>query len=168
MHQRAKISATATAFLVLAMIVLASWQQAAQAQTANLSVAGAVYGGTTSTNTTIGPIPPCYQSSGTACVGTLHTVTGYTTQATVGNCASNVTCSLSLTFPYLPIGFSSFADFSNAEFVCSATIWTTSVAYVGYCQPNGTTGIHIYMYNPTGATVTAGTTVNISYLVTGT
>jgi hypothetical protein len=167
MHQRAMIAAAAIALLVLATVALLSPRESVQAQTPNLSVAGAIYGGTSATNATPGPVPPCYASTGAACNGKYHSVSDYTSQSLFANCGSNQTCDFTLNNVYITIALSGAAAFSNAHYTCSAAIWTSSAGYIGYCQPASGSTMNIYMYNPTSSTVTSGTTVNINYSASG-
>ena len=168
MHQRAKIAAIAVGLVALAaVIILVSPKQSAQAQTQNLSVAGAVFSGTSAVNTTPGPVPPCYTSTGAACNGKYHTVSDHASQSLFANCGTNQTCDFTATTAYITIALSSAAAFSNSHYTCSAAIWTSSAGYIGYCQPASGSAMNIYMYNPTGATVTSGTTVTINYSASG-
>lgn len=167
MHQRAKIAATTVVLVVFATVILLSPKQSVQAQTQNLSVAGAVYSGTSAVNTTPGPVPPCYASTGAACNGKYHTVSDHASQSLSANCSSNQTCDFTLTTVYITIALSGAAAFSNSHYTCSAAIWTSSAGYIGYCQPASGSAVNIYMYNPTGSTVTSGTTVNINYSASG-
>jgi hypothetical protein len=170
MHQRAKIWAATIAFLVLAMIVLTSWRQAVQAQTANLSVAGAIYGGTSSINGTAGPVLPCYISTGAACAGTAHQVVDTTTTTVKASCAANATCDIHngvVAVLYYAVTLSSPATFSNSTFACSASIWSSTSGYVASCQPASSSTLRIYMYNSTASPVTSSTSVAISYSASG-
>jgi hypothetical protein len=171
MHQRAKIWAATIAFLVLAMVVLTSWRQAVQAQTPNLSVAGAIYGGTTSINGTPGPVLPCYVTGGAACAGTAHEVVDTTTTTLKATCAINATCDIHngvVALLYYTVTLSTPATFSNATFACSASIWSSSSAYVAYCQPSSSSTLRIYMYNSSGTSLsTLGTSLTISYTASG-
>lgn len=168
MRLRTKITAGAVALLVVAAVTLVLLPESGQAQLGpGLSVAGVILGGTSATNSTPGPVPPCYKSAGTACDGTSHVVTDHTTQSLFANCASNQTCDFTLNNPYITITLSGAAAFSNSNYSCSAAIWTSSTGYVGYCQPASSSALNIYMYNPTSSTVTSGTTVSISYSASG-
>jgi hypothetical protein len=167
MLRRAKLTAAIAALLGLATVTLLSPKALVQAQTQNLSVAGAVYSGTSAVNTTPGPVPPCYTSTGAACNGKYHAVSDHTSQSLFANCSSNQTCDFTLNNVYITIALSGAAAFSSTHYTCSATIWTSSAGYVGYCQPATGSAINIYMYNPTSSTVTSGTTVTINYSASG-
>ena len=166
--QRAKIPAAIFALLVLATIILALSQRAVQAQTTpNLSVPGAIFGGTKLVNTNQGPVPPCYLSAGTGCDGKFHVVNDHTTATISGTCNSNQLCNLGGT-TYITVVFSGASAFDNNNFTCSATIFTTSpAAYIGYCQPAPSpspSSMYIYMYNP-GSSVSGS--VSINYTASG-
>lgn len=167
MQKYIRIATATVALIGLAAIILLSSQRVVQAQTPNLSVAGAVYAGTSAANTTQGPVPPCYQSTGIACDGKLHMVAGSKTQSLFALCGSNQQCDLTLSDTYVTVMLSSPAAFSNANYACSATIWTSTNGYVGYCRPLSMTSLAIYMYNPTNSAVSASTLINISYSASG-
>jgi hypothetical protein len=172
MQQRTKILVAFIAIIALAIIILSSSRPPAQAQTPNLFVAGAIYGGTINANSTPGPVPVCYTLAGAACAGSLHVVVGATTAPVTAPCNANSTCDLNgTTSSYVTVPLTGAAQFSNATFTCSASIFTlppSANGYVGYCQPDDNAHMFIYMYNP-GPTIpsTASVTVTITYTASG-
>jgi hypothetical protein len=171
MRHRTKVSVVTIALLFLATVLSLSGRQVQAQSTPNLSVKGAIYGGTNIPNSTQGPAPVCYTSVGAACAGSLHMVVGATTAPVSGPCGANSTCDLNgSTSLYTPVVLTGAAIFSNAYFTCSATIFTlppaAPTAYVGYCQPDTGGSMFIYMYNP-GSAITGSPTVNITYTASG-
>jgi hypothetical protein len=167
MYQRAIITAAAIAGLLVATVTLLSQRESVRADTPNLSVTGAIYSGTTAENSTSGPVPPCYGSTGGACTGTVHLVADSTSPSLYANCNSSSQCQLTSAHPYITITISNAALFSNTNYSCAVTIWTTLAGYIGYCQPVSNTSFNIYMYNPTSGTVTSGTPVTINWVAQG-
>lgn len=167
MYQRAIITAAAIAGLLVATVALLSQRESVRADTPNLSVTGAIYSGTTAENSTSGPVPPCYGHSGGACNGTVHLVADSTSQGLNAACNSNSQCQLTSAHDYIIITVSNAAAFSDTNYKCAVTIWTTTAGYIGYCQPVSATSFNIYMYNPTSATVPSGTEVTISWVAQG-
>jgi hypothetical protein len=163
MHQRAIIIA-ATSALALAAVILLSPKEPVQAQTPNLSVAGAIYSGTSAVNATPGPVPPCYIATGSACTGTFHILTnsGAIAVELDGSCSNDSWCTLNSN---ADISFPNIAFVSN-RYSCSVT---TSTAYQILLTVNTktTTGFDVQVYNNSGSSIPNGTDLGVSYACEG-
>lgn len=173
MQQRIKTLVALVMIIIAATITLSLLQRQAQAQTPDLSVDGAIYGGTNPPVSTKGPVLPCYLSTGLACGGTSHMVMDTETVSLSATCNPDQTCQLtSSTMAYTEVTLPNPPEFTNVQYACSATIWTVSpdpvAAYVGFCQPASQTKAHIYMFNPPGnPMVSTSASVHITYSAFG-
>lgn len=111
-----------------------------------------------------GPVPPCYDYTGTACGSAFHIVknTSDPGVTTNGQCNPNTWCSLSGN----SITLSSAAQFTSNTYTCALSSSSSTYQLSLMVNNQSTTGFTIQAYNPNG-TILGGTPLFIQYACSG-
>lgn len=115
-----------------------------------------------------GPVPPCYQSSGTGCNSTFHIVKnvgdlGIKTSLTAPPCQNNAWCVLTNNV----ISLSSSAVFASNNYSCSLSSFST-IKLTFTANAQSTNSFTIQAYNNSGSSISSGTLLDINYVCSGT
>lgn len=117
-----------------------------------------------STSSSAGPVPPCYQSSGTSCSSTFHIVKNVSNLGieTAASCANNAWCALL----HNVISLSSSAVFANNNYNCSLSS-TSTIKLTLTVNAQSASSFTIQVYNNSGSAIGITSPLGINYVCSG-